>query len=349
MKNTIILIGAINLGKIPYTGDTVKNQLFLKRFKEVFENVIPVDTYQWKKRPWCLLKLLKEVCFHKNAKIIVSTNPGSADILIRLLNRIRVSERVFYWVVGGSLHESLENGQRDWRVYQKIARIFVQGNSMKVSMERLGLSNVLFVPNSKYIDYMPDLSLKQNDGVCHFVFLSRIEKYKGCDDIFASIAILNKKGYQGKYDITFYGKTTDQLGYYDHFLQQIDKEEETSYKGVLNLRDTKKYDELALYDVMLFPTYWPGEGFPGVIIDAYIAGLPVIASDWNLNKDVVEEGKTGWIIPTHDVEALADKMIFTIEHPEVVKCYSLNSRNKAKTYDSRSVLSEERLKSIGLL
>lgn len=347
--NSIILIGPIIKGSVPCTGDTVKNQLFLKRFSEVFDRVRAVDTYHWQKRPWCLIELMWKVLFYNTEKIIVSANPGSADKLIKFLKLIGAQHRTFYWVVGGSLHESFENGERNWRDYKNLAGIFVQGFSMKETMERIGLKNVFFVPNSKYIDYLPNKVMKRNDGVCHFVFLSRVEKYKGCDDIFSCIDILIKRGYKGQFDITFYGKTTDQLGYFDSFSSQIEKHKEASYKAVLNLCDTKKYDELASYDVMLFPTFWPGEGFPGVIIDAYIAGLPVIATDWNLNKDVVADGKTGWIIPSHDVEALADKMIFAIEHPEIVKQFSENSSDMAMEYDSRNVLSEENLINYGIL
>ena len=40
-----------------------------------------------------------------------------------------------------------------------------------------------------------------------------------------------------------------------------------------------------------------------IVIDAYIAGVPLIASDWNMNTEVITE-KTGVIIPPKDEEAL---------------------------------------------
>ena len=129
----------------------------------------------------------------------------------------------------------------------------------------------------------------------------------------------------------------------------IDSHPEAEYKGLLNLRDTQNYDELAKYDVMLFPTYWQGEGFPGIVIDAYIASLPIIASDWNLNKDVIEDDVTGWIIPTHDVEALTNRMKYAIDHPEEVKKMAETCRERVAQYDSRIVLSEENLKKLGLI
>lgn len=51
MKNKIILVGAINEGNEPTCGETMKNQLFVKRFEELFDRVITVDTSNWKKRP----------------------------------------------------------------------------------------------------------------------------------------------------------------------------------------------------------------------------------------------------------------------------------------------------------
>ena len=113
--------------------------------------------------------------------------------------------------------------------------------------------------------------------------------------------------------------------------------------------DTRNYDKLAKFDVMLFPTYWQGEGFPGVVIDAYIASLPIMATDWNLNRDVIEDGVTGWIIPPHDVNALAEKMKYAIDHPDEIRQMAQNCRKQAAKYDSRVVLSEDNLKKLCLI
>jgi len=69
---------------------------------------------------------------------------------------------------------------------------------------------------------------------------------------------------------------------------------------------------------MLFPTFWVGEGFPGIIIDAYIAGLPIIASDWNLNGEIIDEKETGFIIKKKDSIQLKDKMKYFIKNPEEI-------------------------------
>jgi glycosyltransferase involved in cell wall biosynthesis len=94
----------------------------------------------------------------------------------------------------------------------------------------------------------------------------------------------------------------------------------------------ESYEILSKYSCMLFPTYWQGEGFPGVIIDAYIAGLPVIATDWNMNKEVVVDGVTGLIVPIKDASALSKAMLKLLQNPEMVKNISNNSLKMAKDF-----------------
>lgn len=57
---------------------------------------------------------------------------------------------------------------------------------------------------------------------------------------------------------------------------------------------------LEKYDAMLFPTHYPTEGIPGSVIDAYISGIPVVASEWTYARELIEDGKTGKIIPFED-------------------------------------------------
>ena len=347
-NNELVFIGPVALGTIPKTGDTMKNQLFLDRFIQVFDKVITVDTMNWKKLPWVMLKLVSVLMTHKKAKVIISANPGSADTLIRFIKTMRLPNDCFYWVVGGSFHEMIKEGRFSVSTYDSLRGIFVQGQSMVDSLRESGLNNAVYVANSKNINHYGN-KLPKQDEKTHFVFLSRVEEYKGCTDIINSVDELNNSGYKGKFDVVFYGRISEDVSYAQKFQTMVEERQDVEYRGVLNLRDTYNYDELAKYDVMLFPTYWQGEGFPGIVIDAYVSSLPIIASDWNLNKDVIENGVTGWIIPPHDTEALIERMKYVIDHPIDVTNMAANCKERAAQYDSRVVLSEENLKRIGVL
>ena len=71
------------------------------------------------------------------------------------------------------------------------------------------------------------------------------------------------------------------------------------------------------YFVLLFPTRFFTEGIPGTIIDAYAAGVPVIASRWESFSDIVKENVTGTGYPFEDVAELTECLKAAAENPQV--------------------------------
>jgi glycosyltransferase involved in cell wall biosynthesis len=66
--------------------------------------------------------------------------------------------------------------------------------------------------------------------------------------------------------------------------------------------DVAPYDHAA--DVLILPSLF--EGFPNVVLEAFAAGKPVIASVDADGVGVIEPGVTGWHFPTGDAAALAE-------------------------------------------
>ena len=346
MKNKVILIGAINLGNTPTCGETMKNQLFVKRFNELFDKVITVDTLNWKKRPWVLVKLFFTLLFNRGAKVIISAS-GAAAMLIKFLYYIPLKKNVYFWVVGGDFSFAIDNGRYSVKSLKRLNYILVQGQSMVESLSGYGLTNVIHVPNSKPITFKPAIAPKEDNDIYRFVFLSRVHPDKGIGEILDATERLNSLGLQNRFEVDFYGKI--EHSYEELFKSEIAKYTNVHYKGFLNLMNNDGYVILSRYDVMLFPTYWGGEGFPGVVIDANMSGLPIIASDWNMNREVIENGKTGFIIPVRDSNALANYMEKIINKEvdlEEMKRYCVDY---IQQFDYRNVLSEELMKTIKLL
>ncbi len=57
------------------------------------------------------------------------------------------------------------------------------------------------------------------------------------------------------------------------------------------------------------------DGFGMVLSQAMACGLPIIATENTGAPDVVEEGKSGFIIPIRSVDALKEKLTYLYEHP----------------------------------
>ena len=346
----VVLIGPIFLGQVATNGGAIKNQYFLERFREVFDEVIPLDRLPIRQNPFHAIsysiKLLYYAIFYRNTKVVISQSIKEAYKDIRLFYHTRRNKNVYYWTVGGSLAERIVELHHSLKYYESVEKIYVQGQSMIPKLNSLGLENVVWVPNSKKIPSLPQKT-DNYSGSIKFVFVSRINPTKGIKEISECAKILDENGYGKKYKIDFYG--TIHPGYEIDFRRVLDSSVNMEYKGFLNLKDSGAYEDLAKYDVMLFPTYWQGEGFPGAIIDAYIAGLPVIATDWNMNKEVVLDGKTGVIVKPHDTESLLEAMTGFIEGKYDLKRMSINSQERAAQFDNRKVLSIENLRRIGFI
>lgn len=340
----ILLIGDIDLHKVPYNGEKMKNQLFLKRFGEVFTKVIPIDTRDWRKRPWCLIYMLLYLLFCRSSKVIISSCDVSASKVIKFLYYFRVQKDVYYWVVGGGFHHLIKDGMLDPKYYHYLKWILVQSPEMKESLEESGLKNVLFVPNSKPVYSITPVSLENKT---RFVFLSRVEPTKGCDFIFNCAKLLNKEGFEDRFNVAFYG-TVDPV-YEKKFKSEVELLPNVTYKGLLNLTSKEGYEELSKHDVFLFPTFYENEGFPGVVVDAYIAGLPIIASDWHFNSQFVKDGQTGVVIPAQEEQPLYEQMKSFIEGAYNIDELKRSCLKEASLYDIRNVLSVDFLKRIQLL
>lgn len=338
----LIFIGPLRLDQTPCSGDTMKNTLFLKRFKEVFEKVYVVDTIDWRKKPFILVKMICYLMLIRNAKVVISCEEGASRI-IDFLYYIRLQRDVYYWVVGSGFPTRVANGSLSAKHYSFLTRIMVQSPNMVRILNKAGINNVLYVPNSKPLY---DIPITQHNGKIRFVFLSRILPEKGIEQIFRCVKRLNAEGLAEMYEIDFYGMIKEQ---YNSFNECVKEYSNVSYQGLLDLTKGTGYRQLATYDVMLFPTFYEGEGFPGVFIDAFISALPIIASDWHYNREIINDEETGFIVPPKDEDALYYKMKMVIEQKEKLQPMRFACKKEAQKYDSNNILSEANLRRIGLI
>lgn len=335
----ILFIGDCGNFKNTSNGVYAKNIQLFNRLKEVFVTLKHVNTNNWKKNPSVLLNVLRSIWQYRKKDIIISLNTYSSYKLIKIVKRLFPSIRLNYFVIGGILPNfisQLEMKQRE--CYSIVKWFMVESQEMKRNMELLGYKNVIHIPNFKKIAYIPEKSTETSVPF-RFVFLSRIIPEKGCDLIMEATRRINKEIGEDKFLVHFYGKIDD--SYESQFLKTINEIPNAEYKGFLNLADVSNYDVLASYSAMLFPTFWKGEGFPGILIDAMIAGTPVIASEWGYNTEIIENGTTGIIIKSKNVDELANAMnSFICNHSKVAEM-TRHCRIQAMEYDTAKVLNKD--------
>jgi len=93
-------------------------------------------------------------------------------------------------------------------------------------------------------------------------------------------------------------------GELEKLVQELELSEQVR---LLGSRDREEIPEiLAITDIFVLPSLW--EGLPTAIIEAMAAGCPVVATNVAGIPEVVVDGKTGFLVPPRDPQALADKI-----------------------------------------
>ena len=346
----VLFVGWVNQGGTPVDGETTKNQYIIAELKK-YCKVTVLDFYQKNRHPWIYFHALWAFITQPKATIVLSTSAKNVYGMLKLFRVLHVRRDIIHWVIGGAFGKHVQEGRFQADIFNYVNCNLVQCKGMITELESAGVNNARFVSNFKPITYYPDLEKaiagRTSGDKVRFVFLSRIMPDKGCDYLLGAIQMLNEMGLQDKFIVDFYGKIDG--SYQKKYMQKLNDLDNANYNGLLDLRTNEGYDTLATYHAMIFPTYWKGEGFAGVFIDAFIAGLPVLASDWAYNAEILSGEQLGLVYPTYDVTALANTMEKCIGGEIDLIGMAKRARTEAVKYQADRVMTEEYLKSIKLL
>jgi glycosyltransferase involved in cell wall biosynthesis len=328
LNKLILLIAGINIDGPPQGGEHYKNQLISKYLKQRY-NLIILDTHHWRRRPLTLLKILYQIMFFRGSDIIVSLTTKSTFYLLGLFKLFNSSQlnKVTYFTVGGNLGDFIV-GIRDYQlILLNLKSILVQGHSISKKLNSLEIKNNVFViPNFKVKE---DIKYIESKRGLNFFYLGTITKEKG---IFELMEVFER--ISSKHQLHFYGPLDLNNNDEQLFLAKLNKNSNFQYMGYLNILNNEKaaYEVLNKYCAMVFPSYYPGEGFPGVFLDAFNIGMPVIASDWNMHTEVIQDGYNGKIFVTKNNEELEKSIIWFIENFQTDE-YKIMCENARKSFD----------------
>lgn len=125
------------------------------------------------------------------------------------------------------------------------------------------------------------------------------------------------------------GVTIDVFGPWFDDLEKnfFDDSANISYSGALKPQDV--IPTLRQYDALLFPTLCHTEGYPGSVLEAYIAGLPVISSRIGAIPEILDES-VGILIEPGNPDELAKAIIRLHQDKELFQRLRANTPKKAK-------------------
>lgn len=301
----VCVIGHFGIGEELLNGQTIKTKIVTTELECQLgaDRVDKIDTHgsakSYLKLPFQMLYALA-TCSNI---IIFPAHNGVRVIspILSILNRL-FGRCLHYVVIGGWLPELVRDNTFLARHLKRFNGIYVETDTMKKSLEEQGFQNIWVMPNCKELHILTSKELIYADhepyALCTF---SRVMKEKGIGDAAEVVKTVNEKYGRVVYTLDIFGQIdSEQIEWFDKLRKSFPSY--IKYRGIVPF--DKSTQTLKKYYALLFPTYYEGEGFAGTIIDAMAAGVPVIASDWRYNREIVIDNVTGCLFETKNMERL---------------------------------------------
>ncbi len=195
-------------------------------------------------------------------------NPGFLQHLTSFLYRhaLKGAQRVFF--------QNTEN-----RAFFEKKRIALGKHAL---LPGSGVNLERFIP----LPYPPEETIE-------FVFISRIMKEKGIDEYLETARMVRSKYPSTRFHICGFCEEA-----YEDTLRQLQEDGTIIYHGMVN--DVREV--LRTTHCTVLPSYH--EGMANVLLESSACARPVITTNKNGCKEVVDEGVNGFLVPVRDTESL---------------------------------------------
>lgn len=264
------------------------------------------------------LNIFKFVRKLKNSKPdLLVTYLIHADILGRIIGRTCGVKKVICNQRGFYLNWSFLRILDRWTKFL-VTKYFVQTKfAQAVLMRELKLSEEKFevIPNAVNINefnFNLDNEKKKKDlGIpnenINIVSVGTLKQRKGFEELLKAF----EKTYEDFKDINLL--IVGGGGEKEKYLDQIKNYSSKSNIFFLDQRDDVK-EILRISDIFVLATY--SEGMSNAILEAMASKLAIITTDIEVNRELIEDGISGFLIPVKNSDAIAEKLEFLIKDEE---------------------------------
>lgn len=248
----------------------------------------------------------------------------------------------------GSLGEMSKNGRGPFRIYQSLRRslsaqvdVFTAPSQFTLAFhtERGFFANArqVAIPNShgltnaqlhKIADEVR--SVQPANNPVRYLFLGRLDTIKGIDLLLQAFDDLSREFQNVIMDVVGSGGDleAEMESKYTHNQQII-------FHGQANSEE--KWNYLRQASCLVMPVTRRPAVFGLVVIEAYAAGIPVIASGIGGVSEVVEDQQTGFLIKPEDYPSLYEAMEAFAAQPELSAAMRENCLRKASDYSIEKI------------
>ncbi len=188
------------------------------------------------------------------------------------------------------------------RTWMRCSLVYVQTRQLYRDFGHL--DEFRWFPNTRDVEAPAAV---RREEVRKLIFVSRLRMTKGLAEVLDACRHLPEHCH-----LQVFGPPTS-----DTDLSLFEDHPRATYGGVLEPAEVPRV--LSEHDVLLFPSYYENEGYPGVILEAFQCGLPVIASRWLVIPEVVTHEENGLLVEPRSAAAVKSAIGRLLEHPDLYR------------------------------
>lgn len=156
----------------------------------------------------------------------------------------------------------------------------------------------------------------ESDTPVRILTIARLVEKKGVEYGIRAVAKISSKYHNIEYNIIGDGPLRNHCACIIEELNAADK------IHLLGWKNQKEVDGmLNISHIFLGPSVTSAkgdkEGIPVALMEAMATGLPVVSTRHSGIPELVQDGISGFLVPEKDVDALAERLLYLIEHPEI--------------------------------
>ncbi|MCZ7393808.1 MAG: glycosyltransferase family 4 protein [Candidatus Methanoperedens sp.] len=210
-------------------------------------------------------------------------------------------------------------------VISRIPNIIVEAPSIRDLICKNTNSNIYINPVGIDYDKIEDMHKYKGESNFDILYIGRLEKIKGVDILINSLYTVIKLIPGIKLYIVGSGSQAKNL---KALARKLNLENNVKFLGFIS--EMEKYQKFKACKLVVVPSRWDCQPF--ALFDAAASGVPVIASDMS-NPGIVDNGKTGFIFESENIEDLANKIITLLKNDKLREEMGNAAKEKAKQYD----------------
>lgn len=196
--------------------------------------------------------------------------------------------------------------EQELQEYKEADYIAIPSSFVKKTFIEKGIPEEKLIQIPYGVNIASFRKIPKEDDIFRIIFAGGMSLRKGVHYILEAYAGLNLP----KSELLLIGSLNDEI-------KPFFKKYEGKFKWIGHIPQSELYRHYSQGSVFVMASIEEGLGL--VQLQAMACGLPVIATKNTGAKDIIRDGKDGFIVPIRDVNALQEKITYLYTHPDIQK------------------------------